>query len=541
MPNKRLQGWISTVLILLLIALTGCQAVQGLDIGQALENSVNVKSIESKGSLELELVEGNTDQLSPREKALIQALKNTKITIKSAKLQDKQHASIDAELQYIKGTIPFRIVVDGTKIIIHIEGGKKPIVFDQTAFDADGAATPLSQEIQDKLAKSVEQLQPALIKFFVTNAPNPNKISVTSVSEQVNNETLSLQKAHVELNGSELTGLLKVFLTNILADEKGLKELLGQLYDVIIPIVKEQIKDMQSQSGEDTGGLNRIPVMQDLAMAYLDNKTLVVEFAYTTIQVFLKKAVDEFDKTMEDSISSPSASAQLQALLSDQTTLKADYYIDQDKQIRKSLLELHIPITEPDAGVSAIKLKAAFENWNIGKSVTASTIDTSGGVLNVDSDAFQGYAIVNNFDKNSLFYKLLKDDLNVTKKELHFIVESNNSYEDDDSLYGLTQPFINEDEVTMVPIRFLSEQLGAEVKWNPELKQVTIKDELNGTLIVMTVGSKTATVDGTGVALESAPALRNGATYVPIRFIAEKLGAKVEFDQDTQVVTITRD
>ncbi|MFD0695391.1 copper amine oxidase N-terminal domain-containing protein [Paenibacillus sp. GCM10027628] len=541
MQKKRLQGWVSAVLVLLLIALTGCQAVQGLDIGQALENSANVKSGESKGSLGLELVEGNTDKLTPQEKALIQALKNTKITIKSSKMQDKQHASINAELQYIKGTIPFQIVVDGTKLIIQIDGGKKPVVFDQTASAAGGATSPLSQEVREKLVKSAEQLQPALIKFFLTNAPNPNTISVTSVSEQVYNETISLQKAHVELNGSEITGLLKLFLTNVLADEKGLKELLGQLYDVIVPIIKEQMKAVQSQMNEDTDGLPHKSGMPDLAMAYLDNKTLAVEFAYTTIHEFLKKAVDEFDATMKDSVSSPTASAQLQALLSDKPTLKADYYIDQDKQIRKSQLELYIPIVKPSGGVSAVKLTAAFENWNINKAVTADTIDTSGGVLNVDSDAFKGHAFLNNFDKNSLFYKLLKEDLKVTKKELHFIVEGKNTQNEDGRLYGMTHPYINEDEVTMVPVRFLSEQLGAEVKWNAELKQATIKDGLTGTSIVMTVGSKIATVGGASVELESAPVLSNGTTYVPIRFIAEKLGATIEFDKDTHVVTIKRD
>ena len=54
----------------------------------------------------------------------------------------------------------------------------------------------------------------------------------------------------------------------------------------------------------------------------------------------------------------------------------------------------------------------------------------------------------------------------------------------------------------------------------------------------MTVDSTTAIVGGTNVKLESAPVLRNGTTFVPIRFIAEKLGAKVEFDPNTRVVRI---
>ena len=75
-------------------------------------------------------------------------------------MQDKQHASINAELQYAKGAIPFQVVVDGTKFIIQIDGGKKPIVFDQTVLTDGGTNTPLSQEIQEKIAKGAEQCSP---------------------------------------------------------------------------------------------------------------------------------------------------------------------------------------------------------------------------------------------------------------------------------------------------------------------------------------------------------------------------------------------
>ncbi|MEW9699329.1 copper amine oxidase N-terminal domain-containing protein [Paenibacillus sp. SI8] len=542
MPKKRLQWWTATALILLLFALTGCQAVQGLEIGQALQNSSTAKSLESRGSFELELTPGDTDQLAPEQKALLQALKNTKITINDAKMQDKRHVSVNGEFEYLKGKVPFQIVLDDMKYTISIAGGKKPIVFDLKALAGSGAASPLSQEIQEKLMKSSEQLQPALLKFFINNAPNPNKISVSSVTEQVYNETLNLQKVHAEIDGTELTGLLKQFLTSVLADEKGLKELLSQLYDVVMPIIKEQVQTLQSAVGEKSPKLKSSFDPSEMAMAYMDNKTLCVEFAYTTIQIFLKKAVDQFDTVAKDTLSS-SNSEQLQAVLSKKTSLVADLYIDQDKQVRKTKYQLELPISNSDSGIAAFKLTAAFEYWNINKPVTADTIDISGGVLSVDP-TFDSTTFLNNFDKNSQFYKLLKDDLKVTRKEIHFIVEGQDDSNGDGDLYadyGPPRPYINDEQVTMVSARFLSERLGAQVKWNEDLKQVTVQDASTGTTIIMTVGSKTATVGGTSVELESAPVLRHGATYVPIRFIAEKLGAKVEFDNDTQLVTITRD
>ena len=142
----------------------------------------------------------------------------------------------------------------------------------------------------------------------------------------------------------------------------------------------------------------------------------------------------------------------MKAILSDQTTLKADFYIDSDKQIRKSQLDLHIPVADPNSGISALKLTTSFENWNLGKPVTADTIDTSGGVMKADSDTFKGYAILNNFDRNSLFYKLLREDLKMTHKELRFIVASNQG---EGKPYGLAAIY-QQGSGDMVPVRFLS-------------------------------------------------------------------------------------
>ncbi|MNR23810.1 hypothetical protein D3C85_1408540 [compost metagenome] len=104
------------------------------------------------------------------------------------------------------------------------------------------------------------------------------------------------------------------------------------------------------------------------------------------------------------------------------------------------------------------------------------------------------------------------------------------------------QPFIDANGKTMVPVRFVSETLGAEVGWNGELRQVTITDYVTGKTILLTLDSKNATVNGAAVPeLESAATLSNNSTYVPIRFIAEQLGCIVTFNDDTRVVTIHRD
>lgn len=91
--------------------------------------------------------------------------------------------------------------------------------------------------------------------------------------------------------------------------------------------------------------------------------------------------------------------------------------------------------------------------------------------------------------------------------------------------------------VTLVPVRIISENLGAEVKWNQEELKVSIdKDK---THIDLWIDKKTAQVGGKSVELESAPLLVAGNTLVPIRFVAESLGIKVDWDNDKRAVFVT--
>ncbi|MGB9846734.1 MAG: copper amine oxidase N-terminal domain-containing protein, partial [Desulfotomaculales bacterium] len=73
---------------------------------------------------------------------------------------------------------------------------------------------------------------------------------------------------------------------------------------------------------------------------------------------------------------------------------------------------------------------------------------------------------------------------------------------------------------TLVPVRFVSEALGAEVEWSAETRQVTVKD--GNREIVLTAGSASALVDGRATALDCAPVvLPPGRTFVPFRLSAK--------------------
>lgn len=98
-------------------------------------------------------------------------------------------------------------------------------------------------------------------------------------------------------------------------------------------------------------------------------------------------------------------------------------------------------------------------------------------------------------------------------------------------------PIVKNDR-TMLPARFVAESLGARVAWDGVNHKVTItKDD---TVIVLTIGSDEALVNGETIILDSPAFVENDRTYTPIRFIAEKLGAAVDWNQDTKEVIITK-
>ena len=119
--------------------------------------------------------------------------------------------------------------------------------------------------------------------------------------------------------------------------------------------------------------------------------------------------------------------------------------------------------------------------------------------------------------------------------------------EHDALVYGTTKtndvaPKVVNDR-TMLPARFIAENLGATVEWDGEKQLVTItgkNEKQEDVTILITIGSDYAKVNGEDVKLDSPAFVENDRTYTPIRFISENLGATVEWNETEQTVTIQR-
>jgi len=98
-----------------------------------------------------------------------------------------------------------------------------------------------------------------------------------------------------------------------------------------------------------------------------------------------------------------------------------------------------------------------------------------------------------------------------------------------------TKPLIT-NGTTMVPIRAIVESLGGTVGWNAAARRVDIR--LGSRSVTMWVGKMTATVNGSSKTMSIAPAIIGGRTMIPLRFVAENLGGLVGWDQPTKCVTV---
>lgn len=92
---------------------------------------------------------------------------------------------------------------------------------------------------------------------------------------------------------------------------------------------------------------------------------------------------------------------------------------------------------------------------------------------------------------------------------------------------------------TMIPIRPLAEALGAVVGWDPATRQVTLTRA--NTTIIMTVGNKTAYVNDQPMDMAAAPYVEGGHTMIPARYVAEFFGQTVTWDGTARCVYVTED
>lgn len=98
-------------------------------------------------------------------------------------------------------------------------------------------------------------------------------------------------------------------------------------------------------------------------------------------------------------------------------------------------------------------------------------------------------------------------------------------------------PFIDANSRTMVPVKFISEALGAKVDWDGNTRLVTVTKGM--VVINLTIGSNQIITNGKATTMDTAAVIKDSRTFVPVKYIAEALGLSVGWDGAARTVILT--
>jgi hypothetical protein len=206
------------------------------------------------------------------------------------------------------------------------------------------------------------------------------------------------------------------------------------------------------------------------------------------------------------------------------------------------IFEKKIKITNTGSGVLKVKVSINDENSPIKlnkRNIILKQNDSADLILTID------YKDVKPGDYSSV----LTLDSNVEKREIpvnitfinpeiliKLYIGSPVAFVGEKNVMLDSPPFI-EKGTTMVPLRFIGEGFGAEVKWE-NIGKGRVVINIKNKNIILDIGSNTAYINDVPKQLLAPPVIKNGRTFVPVRFISEGLGAEVGWDSVKQEIAI---
>jgi len=98
------------------------------------------------------------------------------------------------------------------------------------------------------------------------------------------------------------------------------------------------------------------------------------------------------------------------------------------------------------------------------------------------------------------------------------------------------KPFIDAQERTQTPARFIGEALGASASWDGKTKKATFTK--GSKKLVFNIGKKEYEVNGQKKQMDTVAIIKNSRTFVPARYVAEAFGATVRWENTIKTVYI---
>ncbi len=146
-------------------------------------------------------------------------------------------------------------------------------------------------------------------------------------------------------------------------------------------------------------------------------------------------------------------------------------------------------------------------------------------------------------DGEDLANYILKCTLKRSMKIIKLAIGKAKATVDDTEINVDPPPFISKN-ITMVPLRFVSDGLGLKIEWVADIKTIIV-DLGNESYLRLLINSSKAYVDMPDgsikeVPLASPPQIVKGRTFVPLRIISEMFSCDVVWDAKTKGITITK-
>ena len=180
------------------------------------------------------------------------------------------------------------------------------------------------------------------------------------------------------------------------------------------------------------------------------------------------------------------------------------------------------------ANPAVLKIPADTKDVKNVKNLTLAKLNAETGKLEIVGGSYdaKANAVVGYVAEEGSYFVVEKEGLTTISMQIgnkHVALNNENKILD-------AAPLISQNR-TMVPLRFIAEAFGADVSWAQDTKTVTIV--IDGKVLTMRINQD---LEGFG----AAPIISSGRTMVPIRYISEELGANVIWVPSTRTVAIAR-
>lgn len=472
---------------LLLAVLVGCQAVGGLDLTAMLVKTLDMKSTETSGSIDIQL-DWDKEALAedyPEAAKIADLFSHVTLTIEHAALAEDGRASIDGKIGLAKGSIPFSLVQGPDALVMRVDGMERPIAVKLDEGDEFPSLTgTLYGGVAgggDAAKDAMREMYKKAASYLIGHAPNPPVVDVSSANEPVHGVSTALTKVHAELNGQQLGDLVPQFLDSLAKDKDGLRQLLAD----VVKMASELPPELQQSLGLDEE--DALPSAEEIGQAVDE----------------LMSSIDEASKQVAEAKTEPEWSQ----IFNDDISLKVDLAVDSDLRIRKEAAEIRVGaelFAMMEAPLKGVTISYSEEHWNMNGDVQVPAADIPSNALNADEFfGQQPYKALRQIDKGSVLYDLLKNDLQIDDQEFALSSE-----------WG--QTYLTDGGVIYVPLRETLDRFGIDnlsITQNNG-KYLRFYDEAIQEQVQLQIGAKTASVNGSSVNLKHPVRVVKGVTYV---------------------------